>query len=275
MNLALGALLILILILPGIIFRIAFLKSDSLKGNVDTTILGELIFIVLAASFIHCLFTFTIEWTSHYRIRFDQIYYLIVGAKEAEAIQFGIIKSSLIVFNLYTLAACTFGVATGIGFQRLVIHYNLDNKYAFLRLSNEWERLLSGRVLGRGYKNRLEFIQVDVVTTSGDGSDLLYCGILEKFTLNSKVGLENIYLSSVYRRSMRDDYKSIQELTTDDDSAATQVLPATSPLNPMERKKLDERYYNMLGDYFMIPMKEVKNINITYYTFEKQDRSVT
>jgi hypothetical protein len=27
----------------------------------------------------------------------------------------------------------------------------------------------------------------------------------------------------------------------------------------------DDRYYNVLGDYFMIPISEVKNINITYY----------
>ena len=30
-------------------------------------------------------------------------------------------------------------------------------------------------------------------------------------------------------------------------------------------KDQDDRYYNMLGDYFMIPISEVKNINITYY----------
>jgi hypothetical protein len=30
-------------------------------------------------------------------------------------------------------------------------------------------------------------------------------------------------------------------------------------------KDTDARYYNMPGDYFMIPISEVKNINITYY----------
>jgi hypothetical protein len=38
--------------------------------------------------------------------------------------------------------------------------------------------------------------------------------------------------------------------------------PLTLPMEPA----LDDRYYFMPGDYFMIPGSEIRSVNITYYT---------
>jgi len=114
-------------------------------------------------------------------------------------------------------------------------------------------------VLGPVDHKKIEFIQVDVLT-SGDEGDMLYCGILEKYTLNSKVGLENIYMSSVYRRRLSSDYQAASEHAT-----GFPIEEDADPMAAVLSKDTDARYYNMPGDYFMIPISEVKNINITYY----------
>ena len=47
--------------------------------------------------------------------------------------------------------------------------------------------------------------------------------------------------------------------------ALLQVEEGTNVMADILSKDADARYYNMPGDYFMIPISEVKNINITYY----------
>ena len=263
MNIALGALLLFLLFIPGLLFRTAFLKSDSLKSNIDTTILNELLFVSVPALVLNLSGIILVERLFGLEVRIDQFYYLITGAKDSAQLDFELIKSSLPGFTAYIVLASVVGAFSGMALQRLVIRYNLDSKFPFLRLSNEWERLLSGRVLGYTYLDQIEFIQVDVLT-SGDEGDMLYCGILEKYTLNSKVGLENIYMSSVYRRRLSSDYPTGNPAAPDailDEEEVDFTLgnPGIIP------KDQDDRYYNMLGDYFMIPISEVKNINITYY----------
>jgi hypothetical protein len=259
MNIALGAMLLFLLFIPGLLFRTAFLKSDSLKSNIDTTVLNELLFVSVPALVLHLCGMLIVEAYLEVEVRLDQFYYLITGAKDSTQIDFEVIKSSLPGFTGYLILASVVAVSLGMILQRVVIHWDLDSKYPFLRLSNEWERLLSGRVLGPTYHKEIEFIQVDVLT-SGDEGDMLYCGILEKYTLNSKVGLENIYMSSVYRRRLSSDYQAASEHAT-----GFPIEEDADPMADVLSKDTDARYYNMPGDYFMIPISEVKNINITYY----------
>jgi len=260
MNIALGALLLFLLFIPGLLFRTSFLKSDSLKSNIDTTILNELLFVSVPALVLHLCGMLLVEALWEVEVRLDQFYYLITGAKDSAQIDFEVIKFSLPGFTGYLILASVVAVSLGMILQRVVMHWDLDSKYPFLRLSNEWERLLSGRVLGPTDHKKIEFIQVDVLT-SGDQGNMLYCGILEKYTLNSKVGLENIYMSSVYRRRLSSDYQAAASSL----STELPVQESTDLTTSVLSKDEDDRYYNMPGDYFMIPISEVKNINITYY----------
>jgi hypothetical protein len=263
MNIALGALLLFLLFIPGLLFRIAFLKSDSLKSNIDTTILNELLFVSVPALVFHLCGILLVESFRGLEVRLDQFYYLITGAKGSAQIDFEVIKNSLPGFTLYLLGASAIGASLGIALQCFVIRFDLDSRFPFLRLSNEWERLLSGRVLGPAYRKQIEFIQVDVLT-SGDEGSMLYCGILEKYTLNSKIGLENIYMSSVYRRRLSSDYRRANPVVRDTMLTEEEVDLKFDDTSVISKDK-DDRYYNMPGDYFMIPISEVKNINITYY----------
>jgi hypothetical protein len=52
MNFALGAIIIFFLLAPGISFRVLYLRSDSLRSNLDSSTVSEVFFIVLISSLV-------------------------------------------------------------------------------------------------------------------------------------------------------------------------------------------------------------------------------
>jgi len=100
----------------------------------------------------------------------------------------------------------------------------------------------SGRILDN--PENVEFVQVDILVKSDHGN-LIYCGILNNYYLSPDGSIDKIYLLNVYRRSFSSD--SIEESKNFLD------------------KELDDRYYNMPGEYFVIFGREILNINVTYY----------
>lgn len=91
MNLVFGALLLFLFLVPGFVFRLSFLKSDSLKSNVDTTTIAELLFASFFAGWIHSVSVIFINgffWLSgiNLRINLNQAYLLLFGAKQNDGL---------------------------------------------------------------------------------------------------------------------------------------------------------------------------------------------
>jgi len=122
MNIALGALLLFLLFIPGLLFRTAFLKSDSLKSNIDTTVLNELLFVSVPALVLHLCGMLIVEAYLEVEVRLDQFYYLITGAKDSTQVDFDVIKSSLPGFTGYLILTSIMAVSFGMILQRVVIH---------------------------------------------------------------------------------------------------------------------------------------------------------
>ena len=140
-----------------------------------------------------------------------------------------------------------------------------------MQVSNEWDILFSGRILSdKDTQKKIEFIQIDAVVESSEG-DIIYCGLLKEFRLNKTQGLDKIYLFPVYRRMLN------QDLSKPTGGETYNVTTTASPIydTPIERftsKGSDQRYYQMPGHYFIIPYSQIKNINVTYLTFEKEEK---
>ena len=136
--------------------------------------------------------------------------------------------------------------SAGKVFRLLVEQTHLDILFHSLRYNNDWYYLLTGRVMSEvGWTQKtdsVKYVFVDVLVETKEGS-VLYCGLLDEFYL-SKDGVDRICLSEVYRRSFIDDIKEGERLPD---------------------KSLDERYYRMPGDLFVIPYSQIRNLNLTYY----------
>lgn len=188
---------------------------------------------------------------------------MIVGVRTAEApVDFEKLNEQLPLFLLYNLIVLSSSFYAGKRIRTLIFEKDWDIRYEWLRLNNHWYYLLKGKLydINAGSKDemlykKIGFIQIDALVRDVDGETVLYSGILENFYLAKDDGLDTLELILVYRRSFSKDQP---------DKKLTEEAPlATNLLD----KETDERYYNMPGDYFVIPYSQVINLNVTYLEF--------
>jgi hypothetical protein len=248
MNVALGALLLFLLLFPGIVVRTSYLSGPHSRKNIQTSLGDEVVLSLVPALVLQVLAYLFTEHVLGQDIRLEQVYKLVVGAtaRDNYAPDFGIIERSLPGFLLYMIGLLLVATLTGNAARWLVERYNFDIKVYGLRYNNDWYYLLSGRILNfsgwGGSTTVVESVYVDVLVETKEGS-VLYCGLLDEFYL-SKDGLDRICLSEVYRRRLTDDVATGQ---------------------PPANRSFDARYYKMPGDLFVIPYSQIRNLNLTYY----------
>lgn len=241
MSIAFGAIIFLLLFLPGILFRFTYLKSNSLRGNISTGVLSEIVFVVVPGLIFHVFGVIFVERGLGREVNFDQLYYLLVppraeGLLSLEEIEIGINGFLLYIFVLSAITGF-FGYLA----RMIVLKLKLDHKFPFFRVYNELYRYFMGYVLPRKLRKKVAFIQIDVVTIVG-GQIVLYKGMLENYTFNEKQGVDQLTLYNVFRRSFQDDRKALEN----------------------EKTHLS-KYYEMPGDYFLITFDQVQNFNVTYH----------
>ncbi|OAV44901.1 hypothetical protein [Lewinella sp. 4G2] len=260
MSLAIGALLVAILLLPGIVFRYLYIRSDALRKTIDLSLLSEAVFILIPSLLLHLFGRLVAEHLLGWDINLRQIYLLLTNSS---AIDFALIDEGYPFFVGYILTLCILAGALAIGFQQLVVRLGWDERYKLLRIYNDWDKFFSGHALPKAEREQIEFIQVDVVCSSSAG-DVLYTGVLENYSLNKDQGIDRIFLSNAFRRELKDDLQL---------DSMTVSLPADYP--SYRTKDFDDRYYALPGAYFVIPFGEIKNLNIIYNTLKETSAPAT
>lgn len=257
MNLAFGALLLFLLLFPGILLRISYLNGPYSRKNIQSSLVDELILSLIPALILQAVGYGLVNAFSSYHIRLEVLYQLIVGVSGPQyKPDFALIERSLSPFLGYHFLLFVIAVLAGKAARWLVKRYDLDIRFHSLRFNNDWYYLLSGRLLdfpGRpGQASAVSLIFVDALVEVKDGS-YLYSGLLEEFFL-SKDGLDRICLSQVYRRKLSDDASDRvpSELESAEDEGPT-------------GKAFDQRYYEMPGDLFVIPYAQIRNLNLSYF----------
>lgn len=253
MNIAIGALVLLLLIFPGILFRYAYLSGPYSRKNFQSSLSDEVVLSLIPAFLIQTLSYGILELIFKVNVDVSLVIRLVSQVSSVSSAEFDTIESSILFFSVYNIVTCSFGFLSGKLFRNFVAKNNWDIKYHSLRFNNEWYYLLSGRIIdfpgNAGDSRNINMVRVDVLSES-QGNTIIYSGILREFYLSKADGLDRIYLTNVYRRKLIDD--SPRELTA-----------------PIEQE-FDDRYYKMPGDIFVIPYQQIRNINITYYIIEEE-----
>lgn len=252
MNLLVGSLLLFILIAPGIIFRYAYLQGTYAKQTFRVSAIDEIFWALAPALFFQFLGVIVLEAFFDYNVRIDFVYNLLTG--EASGIDFDIVKASFLSFFIYTTILIVIAATAGFLIRFVVRKLQLDLRYPFLRLNNEWYYLFSGEILdlldAPGESKNIEMIQIDALVNTGEGI-MIYCGTLENYYLSKDNGLDRLYLSNVYRRKFQDD-------------SGTDPAPTG-----YAERFLNDRYYSMPGDLFVITYDKIINLNITYHCWTR------
>lgn len=258
MNIAFPALLLLLLVLPGITLRYTYLKGFWRWNSPVSfqTISDEVAFSLVWSAVLHLIWYFLVTGLGFGQPDLRSILILLVGggAGRSDDLRLAItaiVESPLRIVG-YFLSILLFSAIVGLVAHIAVREWRLDRKTKVFRFRNEWHYLLSGEVL--------EFSEFEPFEREGivDGvylsaivkhgrSDVLYRGIVADWLLDSKGELDRILLRSAHRRKIEDDRAPGQARNSDD--------PAYQD---------DPRYYDIEGEFFVIRYQEMTTINIEY-----------
>jgi hypothetical protein len=153
MNVAFSALLIFILVLPGIILRYTYARGAwRWASPTSTTALAdEIAYSVTFAIGLHLLWSFLAALVSQLEVDAHSILVLLTGSYGPDDKFFEPAVASVakypVAITAYLLTLYGFATGLGYGTHYLVRKYKLDRKTRLLRFKNEWYCLLSGEVL--------------------------------------------------------------------------------------------------------------------------------
>jgi hypothetical protein len=263
-NIASGALILVLLIFPAVSFRFAINRSAQLKELVGTLSIPDTFWAFLfvpvcihgiVLSVIHF---FLYRWLGV--IRFDILYDLINGAKDPGLTNADYFRYT-IQFLLYNGLCLFVGYVAGYGFARLEDQEHPIRLSRLLGLdNNNWYSLLDGRTGLAAEQDpeteKIDLVYVDVLANRGM-NETLYSGFLFTyyFKHNSK-DLGHLVLQHALRREVG------RKETSNAENNQHEVDQAESPTKNLPK--------NIRGEFFIIPAEQIVNINVTYVTVSEK-----
>lgn len=267
MNLAISTIVVFLFILPGLAFRRFYFTSEFSKEYFKSTAAEVLLLGIIPTLFLHWIGINLVEFCTpltidlglldfhvpHLSVDIELVGHLITGFNNDIEIHKGLnsIEDNLNYILFYNILLVILGGTLGFLFRVIVRNFKLDRKFKILRFQNEWHYILSSEILDfpkvksrspHTKGKRLEAVYIDaLIEASEKDGAILYSGILEDYCLSKGGGLELLYLTNTYRRSLKDD-------TTD-------TTDTTSNSNSL---------YELPDHYFIIKYDQVKNLNIFY-----------
>lgn len=260
MNIAFPALVIILLISPGVLFSYSYRKGFFWRSPVSLgPIQDEIGSGTLWALALNGLGVGISELALR-GINFEALLALLTGWPPVDASRIQSYIDAVAEHSgsiiLYLLLINLAGVLLGYLLHAVVRRNHLDLRYNFLRFSNEWYYIFSGeaRVFDVPEEERsvasikeflstnLDFVFISAVVLQGE-EPVLYWGILSDYFFNSEGKLDRIVLEQAQRRF----------LTADREDEKDQQTPVE-----------DERFYEIRGDYFLVQYQNVQTLNIEY-----------
>ena len=269
MNFLFNALIITLLLLPGVILRLSYLSIFYSKKTFRSSFAEELLLSLLP--------TFLIQFAGFLIIKnkvdIGTFYLLLINSDKT--VQHNLSANSITGFLTYCTIIYIVSALLGVVLRKLVQEYSLDVRIPLLRLYNDWYYHLWGFIKrdekGRKIFNEIDIVWLDILVDSKEGS-FLYSGWLYEFILSKEEGLEFLCLNGVRRRKLAMDKSEDQAIikfeNNNDINVSYDNYEAKNETVTQLNNYIDERYYDMPGQNFIIPYKEVKNINIIYFNEE-------
>ncbi len=258
MEFAVSALFLLVLLLPGFILQTSYTKGFWRWNSPTTTrpITEQIPTGIVTASVLHIIWASACAWLG-YPINLSALTMFLLGAYGHDEEFFRTTLNSLTdhpykVF-IYFISLYMGSAFLGYLSHFLVRKWKLDRRTRILRFNNEWFYLLSGEITQfKEFPEDLGKVDGVYLTTivHHSGKDYLYRGIVADFFFDKSGNLDRVLLTLAHRRDLSADRELDQEFGQDE---------------------VDNRYYNVEGDYFILRYSEMSTINLAYFFVEKED----
>jgi len=241
MALAFQVIVLFFLLLPGIIilFTVKGNRSSVAAFNFSS-ITKETITVILCTPLFH-LFWCALAWLFYHSVNYEIVLYLIAGSYEDEYLRYIISVISRDKFPILFYFTTIYIVAYLLG--RLIRKLMIGDQEA--RFNDDWYNILWGK---SPYADKEpDGVIVSVVIDIG-GVAYVYIGILFEYFLTKDGGLDRIVLMYAHRRPLSEDRKDGEEHSG---------------------FFISNRYYALVGEYFVIKMQNISNLNVNYFYLEQ------
>jgi len=277
MNIAFPALLIFALLLPGFIFRHSYKLTE--KTLLDFKPFGETtIKSVLVAFFIDVSGVAFVNLATSYYVDFASLLALLGGnanyATDGSAIQQTAKHApQILIFFLFLYAASWIG---GALLQYVIQKYKWDRHdrktSALFRFDTPWFYLFTGY----DEPETPDGVFVAAVVNI-DGGPYLYVGVLNEYYFTETGDLDRLVLSTVSRRLLTNDRTSedpIKDQTLDPEcQSEEQITSGQAEVAEESSADANDRYYPIVGNYFVLKYAEILTLNISYIRLNEQTLS--
>lgn len=251
MNIALGAFILTLLFLPAVSYRLAINRQENLKELLSTFSLTDSIWVFSIVPILIHIILVPILVLSGLEVKFDLILNVLYSNKDFK-IQNDVFTLDLVEFLGYCTLAIFLGYIFGIFSNSLETRNNFFSR--LLGLGNEWYEVFEGKILeSSGEKDNIEnidLVYIDVLSNTKEATTL-YSGILVNYYYKPKsTELEFLVLQATTRRDLRKE--QISDISNVTSGKSSHYSSETS--KPIK----------IPGEYFIVPMKEVLNVNVSY-----------
>lgn len=255
MELAFSALLLFILVLPGIIFRYSYSKGFG-KWPIPSptrSLSDQIAYSLVSAGLLHLLWSWFV-YTLGQKIDLSAVVMMIMGSygKDEEYLLPAIQSFTHYPYKIavYFLSLYLASALLGFCLHSLVRNRKLDLKHRFLRFDNDWYYLLTGEILEFGETEGLDTppdgVYLSAVINNGD-KDYLYRGIIRDFFFDKNGNLDRVSLILA----------SFRLLVRNDNAQASPTIPN------------EQKYIDIEGDYFILRYSDMRTMNIDYFFLEE------
>jgi hypothetical protein len=247
MNIALPALVVFVLLLPGFIARARLKRIE--KQSLDYSPFGQLVTEALVwAAGLHMLWIAAMEWLGPYELEADIVLKLLGADAAAQARALEVVAAQAASITCYFASLIAFAYLAPLAIRTLISSGRLDRADArfssLLRFSAApWYYLLSGADFKKD--EAPDFIAISAIVNIA-GQPFLYMGVLDDYFLDQEGMLDRLVLEHVMRRPLEKDKSS-----------------------PSYDQELD-RFYPVDGDYFVLRYSEAITLNVEYIKLQLQ-----
>ncbi|HEU4622951.1 MAG TPA: hypothetical protein VFS42_12080 [Burkholderiaceae bacterium] len=241
MNIALPALVVFFLLLPGFVVRTRIKRVERL--SLDYSPFGQVVTeAVVWACGLHLLWVTLLHLASSVSWRPDVVLKLFSTDSNAQAQAINTVAAQANLICLYFGSLLAFAYIGPWALRWLIERYRLDRSESkFSRLFRfsgaPWYYLLSGADFAENERPDLILISA-VVSIAGE--IFLYTGVLDDYFLNQDGDLDRLILTQVMRRPLSEDRK------------------------PEVQGRDLERFYRIDGDCFVLRYNEITTLNVEY-----------
>lgn len=274
MNVALPALVVFALLVPGFIFRDRFKRNE--KTALDYAPFGRVVAeAVIWAAVLHAIWL-ALAWFGRGQVlHVEALMGLLSSNSEEQSRAIKLIHQRADWVAEYFLSLLAAGVAMPTLLRVAITHWRLDrfdSPLAPLVRFNDapWYYLLTGADFTK--KTLPDYINVSAVVNIA-GTPYLFQGMLDDFFFASDGQLDRLVLENVSRRPLSKDKAAPATpplaVVPPTSASAAQAAATTA----VDESSLGQRFYAVDGDYFVLRMSEAITLNVQYVKLEEEEAS--